>query len=195
MADKPNPIDWSQVWRDLNWDDAEQQAEIARQRLRWRAQQYAAPKKAEDLAEGYPTLVFRLDDEQYGLDVLRVHGVRTIGQITRVPGIPSFYRGVVNVRGQIVTALDLRPFFDSSTPPGDVPSEMVIVATGGLEIGLLAHDIEGVQPINMAAITPQESMQYALGITSDHITVLDLERLFADDRLIVGGTDNYVVDV
>jgi purine-binding chemotaxis protein CheW len=130
-----------------------------------------------------------LGSEHYGVDVMLVQGVRTIGHITRVPGVPPFYRGVVNVRGQVITVLDLRLFFEM---PGDgdaVPDELVIVGNGDLTLGLLAHNVEGVATIPLESIEPVDNMRYALGVTRTRLVLLDIQRLLQDDQLVVGGTD------
>jgi purine-binding chemotaxis protein CheW len=135
-------------------------------------------------------LNFRLGDEYYGVDVMTVQSVRTIRRVTRVPGIPHFYRGVVNVRGQVITVLDLRLFFD--VPVHDeaiAPDELVVVKAAGLEIGLLAHNIEGVQAIPLDTVEPVENMRYAWGVTRNQLVLLDVERLLEDEQLVVGGAD------
>ena len=51
---------------------------------------------------------FFLDDQMFGLDVLRVQEINRIQQLTPVPLAPPAVRGLINLRGQIVTAIDLR---------------------------------------------------------------------------------------
>jgi purine-binding chemotaxis protein CheW len=119
-----------------------------------------------------------------------VRRVRTIGRITRVPGIPRFYRGVVNVRGQVITVLDMRLFFEM--PAADdthPPQELVVVQSGRLEVGLLAHNVQGVRAVPRADIEPVDNIRYALGITIDQLVLLDVPRLFEDERLLVGSKD------
>lgn len=194
MSENTTFFDWSPVEHILNDDDEAQQAEIARQRLRLRAHLYAAPKNEITAQEGQPFLIFRLADERYAVDVLRVRAVRALGSIARVPGIPPFYRGVVNIRGQILSVLDLRLFFNPGAPPADLPPEIIIIGANQLEIGLLAHDVEGTVALPSGEIDPLEQMQYARGITGAGITVLEIEQLFADSRLIVGGAEDYLID-
>src|SRR5690606_24602682 len=132
-----------------------------------------------------------LGTEYYGVDVMQVHNVRNTGPITRVPGLPAFYRGVLNVRGQIITVLDLRLFFDIPVETTESPpDELVVVRANGLEIGLLAHNIEGVQVVPQGQVEPAENMRYAFGITPQRRLLLDMTHLFQDDRLLVGGKDD-----
>jgi len=184
-------IDWDAVWKSLNWDDANGSEEASQARLHQRAQAYAAPPpKVDGLEDAKTVLVFTLGEERYGIDVMTVRSVRTISHITRVPGTPAFYRGVVNVRGQIVTVMDLRLLFDISTvDEKSAPDELIVAQANHLEIGLLAHNVEGVMTVPEADIEPVDNIRYALGVTVERLVLLDIDRLFEDSRLIVGGKD------
>ena len=75
---------------------------------------------AEDLDEkdfthaddGEEYLTFRLADEEYGVDILRVREIRGWEQVTRIPNSPEYVKGVLNLRGSIVPIIDLRSRFN-----------------------------------------------------------------------------------
>lgn len=185
-------IDWDEIWKSFAWNDGANAEEAIARRLQQRARQYAAPTRSLDVVteDARTVLAFGLADERYGVDVMVVRGVRTVDRIVRVPGTQAFYRGVVNVRGQVLTVMDLRVFFD--IPVNDelrVPDELVVVQAAGLQIGLLAHDIEGVMTIPTSEFEPVDNMRYALGVTTDQLVLLDIPRLLEDDQLIVGGKE------
>lgn len=187
--DDTKPIDWQVIWQQLNWDDPQQQARAAQERLRQRARQYAKPKQTEETTSDiFHLLSFELGAERYCVDVSYVHGVRKTGRITRVPGAPIFYRGIVNVRGQIVSAMDIRFFFGIEAI-GPEPDELLLVRVNNLQIGLLAHHISEVLRLPKNLIEPI-AIHYAQGITRDKVIVLDLTAVFSDERLIVGGMDD-----
>jgi purine-binding chemotaxis protein CheW len=58
--------------------------------------------------DGRQFLTFRISEEEYGLDILRVQEIRSYEAPTRVANAPAFVKGVVNLRGVIVPILDLR---------------------------------------------------------------------------------------
>jgi purine-binding chemotaxis protein CheW len=193
MPTIPNSIDWEAVWKSLDWDDGERYQTAETDRLQQRARQYAAAvkEKLELAGDSRSVLTFDLGKEQYGVDVMLVRGVRTISRVARVPGVPDFYRGVMNMRGRIVTVMDLRYFFnipvqDEANPP----SELVIVRSNNLDVGLLAHQVNGVVSVSLSAIKPIEHMPYMLGVSGDRVVVLNVVQLFEDERLIVGGMNN-----
>ncbi len=57
---------------------------------------------------GEEYLTFRLDDEDYGVDILRVQEIRGWEPVTRIPNTPSYVKGVLNMRGSVVPVIDLR---------------------------------------------------------------------------------------
>jgi purine-binding chemotaxis protein CheW len=173
-----NTIDWDAVWKSLAWDDPASGEERLASQLRERARQYAAPLAESEQAEGKAVLRFTLGDEQYGIDVMTVRSVRSVGHITRVPGVPHFYRGVVNVRGQVITVLDLRLFFD-----------MVVPDESATSCELVAHHVEGVVVIPINEIEAVDHVRHADGVTADRLVLLNIERLFEDTRLVVGGKE------
>ncbi len=53
-------------------------------------------------------LSFTLDNEEYGVDILRVQEIRSWEPVSRIPNVPHYEKGVVNLRGSIVPIIDLR---------------------------------------------------------------------------------------
>jgi purine-binding chemotaxis protein CheW len=187
-AEKP-PIDWEAIWKSLDWDDEERRQRFDRERLRYRAQLYAAPprKPAEAVEAGLTVLAFDLGSEQYGIDVMQVRGVRALPKIARVPGTPDFYRGVVNLRGQILTVLDLRLFLRLSIQDeSKTPRELIVVRANHLELGFLADNVRGVVNVPNADIEVRSDSHYILGVTTSRLALLNTSRIFEDDRLIIG---------
>ncbi len=173
----------------LDWDNDDRRFEIERERLRQRARQYASHAANDDVSsEQVETLLtFNLGTERYGIDVMLVRGVRAEQKITPVPGVPSFYRGVINVRGQIVTVLDLRFLLNVGSPETHTtPTEVMITQANGLRLGLLAHKVNGVESIARSEINPIDHLPYSQGVTTDRLIVLNLQRLYEDPRLMVG---------
>jgi purine-binding chemotaxis protein CheW len=183
-------IDWQSIWRQIELDEGTRREEATREQLRQRARQYAAPLAAvEDSATLQSVLAFDLGAEQYAVDVMLVQAVRILPRITPVPGTSRFYRGVVNLRGQIISVIDLRIFFDIPVDENNPPGELVMMRANNLEIGLLAHHVHGVMTIPNSEIQPMPEVRYARGVTANRLVLLDIAALFEDERLIIGGTD------
>jgi len=188
-------IDWDSIWQSLDWDDADRQQQAIKERLHQRAQQYAKPSKQHQDAyqsgqdNTYQLLTFDLGAERYGIDVTVVTSVRSTSKLTRVPSAPPFYRGVVNVRGQIITVLDLRILLSLGMDTSKIPPELIVVKYNKLELAILADHVSDVERIPVEAVEPIE-MTYARGVTLGRLVVLDTMQLFTDERLFLGGVDN-----
>lgn len=189
MSDKKTPTDLQTLWEELTQSEEVQRKRIRDARYEQRAKQYAAPQDeaisySED--EVYEVLVFQLGAERYGIDAAIVTGVRPAEKITRVPSVPEFYRGVVNIRGQIISVLDLRLFFGLSVAEDTALNELILVETPNLALALVANYIEEVQVIPRTTVETVD-MRYAVGVTSNRIVIIDPEYLLSDERLIIGG--------
>jgi purine-binding chemotaxis protein CheW len=190
MSDNTSqPLNFKAIWESLEWHDDTQLVSIQK-RLKQRAQQYAAPIKERVASEDVETvLAFTLGEERYGVDVMLVRAVRPSTKITRVPDTPPFYRGVLNVRGQIISVLDLRVFLGTSVNDIAPPKELIIVGAIGLEIGFLAHHITGVVSLPHGAIQSPGDMRFVRGVTADHVVILNVGQIFESEQLIIGGAE------
>jgi purine-binding chemotaxis protein CheW len=183
-----NTVNWSAIWDSLESHSDSQLVSI-QTRLRQRAQQYAAPSRDSQVPseDAETVLAFQLGEERYGVDVMLVQAVRPLTKVTRVPGTPAFYKGVVNLRGKIITVLDLRLFFELRVNDDHPPDELVIVKAIGLEMGLVAHHVDGVRSIPRSAIQMPGETRYSIGVTADHLVLLSVGQLFESERLVIGG--------
>jgi purine-binding chemotaxis protein CheW len=84
---------------------------------------------------------FVLDDAHFGIDVRRVQEVIRYQEMTRVPLAPPLVRGLINLRGQIVTAIDLRRRLSLPDRPSDRLPVNVVVTTDGGAVSLLVDEI------------------------------------------------------
>src|SRR5271155_5955089 len=84
------------------------------------------------MADAHQYCTFYVDGHYFGLDVLKVQEIIRYQEMTRVPLAPPVVRGLINLRGQIVTALDLRRRLElSDRPPGQFPLNVVVQADAG----------------------------------------------------------------
>lgn len=178
-------------WKSHVEGDAE-----AQEMLNRRARLLAKPP--EDMtasAEMCRALLFTLGGERYAVPAEAVRAVRVLGDITRVPGTPAFYLGVVNVRGKVISAIDLRLLFgmpvEQTAPDVDKLKLLIVVEGAGLEVSLVGDEVLGVADLPWASLSaPGEALvgispDYITGTTADGTILLDLEALLSDARLIV----------
>lgn len=99
-------------------------------------------------------LTFRLGEETYGIDILQVQEIREIDQVTRVPHVAGFVRGVINLRGSIVPIADLGllcGFADSIALKG---ASAIILNAGRRQVGLVVSSVSDVVALADDEIDP-----------------------------------------
>jgi purine-binding chemotaxis protein CheW len=112
--------------------------------------------------------------------------------LTPLPGVPPWIAGLINVRGQILTAIDIRPLLD--LPLGRAPAQMLLIvaADRGTEVALVA-DLVAVVEREMSGVLPslivERSVVWARGLDATMSMLLDATRLLADPRLVIDDID------
>ncbi|QQE76151.1 chemotaxis protein CheW [Brevibacillus composti] len=99
-------------------------------------------------------IVFRLKDEEYGVEVGQVKSIEKLEHITRVPRTPAFVKGVINLRGVVTPIIDLRNRFGLEESAYSESTRIIIVAVGELEVGLIVDAANDVIDIPVNAIEP-----------------------------------------
>ena len=97
---------------------------------------------------------FYVAGHYFGLDVLRVQEVIRYQEMTRVPLAPPVVRGLINLRGQIVTALDLRRRLELADRPADQLPVNVVVQTDDGAVSLLVDEIGDVLDVEEKLFEP-----------------------------------------
>jgi len=87
-------------------------------------------KNNSDVAVTIQYLSFVLGKEEYGVDILRVQEIRSWEPVSRVPNVPPYEKGVVNLRGAIVPIIDLRERFSLSKVEYTPLTVVVVLQTG-----------------------------------------------------------------
>lgn len=132
-----------------------------------------------DTANTEQIFIFELDGEEYALPVEKVDEIlkRSEKEITEIPNVPDFVRGIINVRGSIVPVLDLEEKFNLTQHE---KAFIVIVDIHGTDGGLLVDDVHDVMRVDEERIKPAPEI-LEKEIHADYIE--DVAVL--DDRIIV----------
>lgn len=137
-------------------------------------------------------LTFFLAGEEYGLEILKVHEIIGIMPITRVPRTPLFILGVINLRGKVISIMDLRARFGMESAERAAEACIIVVQLGDVQIGLFVdrvsevldiaeHDIEDAPSFSIEMET-----DYLLGVAKSNGRVkllLDIDRVLASQEL------------
>ena len=97
-------------------------------------------------------VVFRLENEEYGIDILRVKEIKEMMRITRVPKAAHFVRGVINLRGEVIPVIELRKKFNLSEGKENENTRIIIVSVDDITVGLVVDTSSEVIEIGSDAI-------------------------------------------
>jgi purine-binding chemotaxis protein CheW len=166
----------------------DQKKNILKTRARLLAQE---PEQVVETEAALEVVEFRLAQERYGIESSYIREVYPLKEITPVPCTPSFVVGIINLRGQILSVIDLKKFFN--LPDQEVASQKVIVAhTPEMELGILVDMVLGVRNVPASQIQPSLftsssgiAETYLRGVTSERLIILEAARILADPRLII----------
>jgi purine-binding chemotaxis protein CheW len=160
--------------------------------LRARAAALARPREEDARPEEQlEVLEFLLVHERYAIASSWVREVCPLRDLTPLPGTPPFVRGIVNLRGQIVSVVDLKRFFDLPEKGLTDLSKVIVIGDGQTEFGLLADGVAGVRSIALLEIQPPLPTltgvreAYLKGVTKERLVILDGAAILADPKLIV----------
>ncbi len=171
---------------DLNSDTAEK-----KRILRERAAKLAVEDIALTGSEEIEVLEFMLDRERYGIETRYIREVYPLKSFTPVPCSPAFVTGVLNVRGQIVSIIDIGKFFDLPRKGLTDLNKVIILHSEKMEFGILADEIIGVKKkfveeieSSLPALGDSRS-GYLKGVTLERLIILDGGKILGDEKLIV----------
>lgn len=144
-----------------------------------------------DRNAGAKYLTFKLQQQSYGIQVVRIREIIRLTEITAVPQMPAHVRGVINLRGRIIPVMDLRARFGFATA-AEVDSTCIVVVhlpgSSGQQglMGLVVDAVEEVANIPKSDIEPPPDFgiarvaDYLLGVAkirNEIKTLIDIDRV------------------
>lgn len=84
---------------------------------------------------------FMLDDVEYGINILQVHEIIRMPEITRLPNTAEYIRGVINLRGSVIPVVDVRLRFGLASGSVTDLTRVIVVETGEKLVGLLVDNV------------------------------------------------------
>ena len=140
----------------------------------------------------FDVLAFRLGEEEYGVDILKVQEIRGRDPVTRLANAPAFIEGVINLRGIIVPIVDLRRRFRFGAARHDGFTVVIILNIAERVLGMVVESVSDVVRLDAADIRPAPQMGSAfdtdfllgLGTVDERMLILlDIEGLMSSEEL------------
>jgi len=97
-------------------------------------------------------VVFKLGNERYAVETSQVKEIIRAEEITAMPNAPEFIEGVINLRGQITTIINLRKLFGMESKPVDNETRIIVFERNGLTIGMMVDIVTEVRYLSKESI-------------------------------------------
>jgi len=136
-------------------------------------------------------LTFVLADEEYGIEIRYVTEIIGMQKITEVPDVPSYIRGVINLRGKVIPVMDVRLRFGLPERPYDERTCIVVINVAEQAVGLIVDRVSEVLDIPKSEIEPPPQVKKGsgsrfiegLGKVGDTVKILlNAEKLLFDEE-------------
>ena len=159
--------------------------------LQARARELARPLESGVVEQTTSLLVVEVGPERYAVDVDAVREIKPLAGVTSLPGLPSFWSGLVNLRGNLVPVLDLATYLALPSSEPSAEPKLVFVAAEGIDVALVVDAVREIRRTPLGDLAPSvsadpESVRIVQHVTKDLVSVLDLGYLLRDPALSVG---------
>jgi purine-binding chemotaxis protein CheW len=141
-----------------------------------------SPSGAERLIQ---VVSFKVGDEEFGLDILRVQEIIRLQALTRVPNSPDFVDGVINLRGKVIPIIALRKRFGLQEQPHDKQTRIVVLEVQNMVVGFIVDSVSEVLRIPANTVVPpprlgkiEREFVSGVGKLEDRLLILlDIDRI------------------
>ena len=103
-------------------------------------------------------LTFRVEQEEYGVELLAVQEIRAFSAITPLPGSPPHLKGIINLRGVLIPVIGLRERFGLASVPYDRYTVIVVLHVGGRIVGVVVDAVSDVLTLAASEIDPSPDL-------------------------------------
>ena len=143
-------------------------------------------------------LTFRLDQEEYGIDILKVQEIRGYEPPTRIANAPEFIKGVVNLRGTIVPIVDMRIKFNCTQADYNTFTVVIILNLRQRVVGIVVDSVSDVKELASGSVRAAPDIESAidnscilgLGSVGERMLILlDIEKLMSSVDMGLVTTD------
>lgn len=131
-------------------------------------------------------VIFKLNSEYYGINIKSVTAIENMENVTRIPNSPDYVKGVINLRGEVITLIDLKEKLKIARSEEDANSRVIVVSTEEIVAGLVvdtSSEVIDIDPQDIDNISEDEenvTLMYAQGIgkvDGGLIILLDLAKI------------------
>ncbi len=127
-------------------------------------------KIAQETDEILQLVSFVIENEEFGIDILKVEEIIRLISITKIPNAPDFVEGVVNLRGRVIPVIDLRTRLGHRRKEHDNNTRVIVVNVSGVTLGFIVDSVKEVLRIPKSITEPPPSI--TTSIDTEYITAV-----------------------
>lgn len=138
-------------------------------------------------------VIFKLENEEFGIDIASVEGIIKLQDITRIPQGPTYMEGITNLRGNVLPVINLALRLGLSAQEKTRESRIVVALTGDVKVGMVVSAVSEVLTIDDGVIEPSPRMvntidtEYIVGVAKIDarlVILLDLAKVLTTEEKI-----------
>jgi len=138
-------------------------------------------------------VIFKLDNEEYGLDIMKVNGIEKYQEVVKVPNSPEYIEGMINLRGVVLPIYSLRKKFGLSHKEPDDETKIIVVFTNEVKVGFIVDSVLEISHIDLESVV--EAPKLVTGINRKYIKsvakqegrmiiLIDIDLIISDEEKI-----------
>lgn len=138
-------------------------------------------------------VVFKLDKEEYGLDIMKVNGIEKYQEVVKIPNAPDYIEGMINLRGEVLPIFSLRKKFKLIDKPTDDETKIIVAYTNDIKVGFVVDAVQEIMQVDEADV--EEAPPIVTGIDRRYIksvakvegrmvTLIDIDLVVTDEEKI-----------
>ncbi|HXD03693.1 MAG TPA: chemotaxis protein CheW, partial [Novosphingobium sp.] len=102
-------------------------------------------------------ITFEVEGQLFGLDVMAIREIRAWTPVTRLPGVPHYVAGVVNLRGTVLPVIDLAARLGWEAVEPTPRHAIIVTQIGSRQTGLIVESVSDIVAINLDTLQPPPS--------------------------------------
>ncbi len=136
-------------------------------------------------------VVFNVDGEVYGLDIMKVHSIERFQEIVKIPNTPSYIEGMINLRGEVHPIINLRTKFNLKKNEPTDTTKIIIVSTEGFKVGFIVDAVKEIhrvggdiisEPPKIVAGVERKYIKNIAKVDYGMITILDVDYILNEEE-------------
>jgi purine-binding chemotaxis protein CheW len=140
------------------------------------------------ITDEFLVVVFTLGEEEYGIEISGVQEIIRLPKVTKLPGNDDYILGIVNLRGKIISIVDLKQKLMLRTSEANDETRVIVVDLGDKSVGLVVDEVEEVMKIPTEMLVPAQNIgsslqaNYFRGVVrldERLLILLDVNKIFA----------------